>query len=229
MNSDELYDAFRSDVVDTATPYLWSDDEVFRYMNSAYRMFVRLTGGIPDFTSDATKVAITAGENLVELHPSILRIRQCFRASDNGKIDIINPEDLPMLRDNDYGALKPVWMDDREGPVRYLIIGGEFQTAKVVQIPIYDDELNLVIYRLPLEQITGSGQEFSEVKEDHHIELLDWMEHLAYKKQDAETFDRAKSDEKEAKFRTYCATSKAEMARAKHKTRVVVYGGVGAT
>ena len=41
MNSTGLYDTFRSDVVDTARPYLWTDDDVWRYAADAHRMFIR--------------------------------------------------------------------------------------------------------------------------------------------------------------------------------------------
>ena len=51
MNVQELLDQFRSDAFDLALPYLWSDTDVLRYMNDAYGMFVRLTGGIGDFTT----------------------------------------------------------------------------------------------------------------------------------------------------------------------------------
>src|SRR5665647_2592591 len=56
MTSDELYALFRSDVVDATAPYLWTDVEVWNYMNDAYKSFVRKIGGIPDNTSLSTKV-----------------------------------------------------------------------------------------------------------------------------------------------------------------------------
>jgi hypothetical protein len=196
-------------------------------MNEAYFMFVRLIGGIPDFTSSATNVPITAGVNTSATDPSILRIMSAYRASDNTEITIINSTDMPMLRDNDYGILKPLWLDNTQGPVRYMMIGAQQNLAKWLQVPIADDAANLVIYRLPLTKITDAGgQEFVDVSEEHHYSLLMWMKALAYKKQDAETFDRAKSAENEAGFRAYCQQAKAELERKKHKTRVVAYGGL---
>jgi hypothetical protein len=150
-----------------------------------------------------------------------------YRASDNTEITIINSTDMPMLRDNDYGILKPLWLDNTQGPVRYMMIGAQQNLVKWLQVPIADDAANLVIYRLPLTKITDAGgQEFVDVSEEHHYSLLMWMKALAYKKQDAETFDRAKSAENEAGFRTYCQQAKAELERKKHKNRVVAYGGL---
>ena len=52
------------------------------------------------------------------------------------------------------------------------------------------------------------------------------MKALAYRKQDAETFDRARAEENEVVFARYCALVKSEFEREKHKTRVVAYGGL---
>jgi len=226
MNSSELYDSFRSDLVDFARPYLWSDDEVWRYMNDAYFMFVRLTGGIPDFTSDATVVPITAGEKTSPLDRSILRIMQAYRASDGREINVINSTDLPMLRENDYGFIRPMWLDTTPGPVRYMLIGTQQHICQWIQVPEADDIANLVIYRLPLSKITDAGQELADVNEEHHWHLLKWMKHLAYNKQDAEAFNRKVAQENEEAFRNYCGEARAEMERKKHKTRAVAYGGL---
>ena len=94
MTSDELYEAFREDIVDVAKPYLWSDAEVWRYMNDAYSMLVRLTQGIPDADSEATELQIVANDANGELHPSILRIMSATRRSDGAEIKVINATDL---------------------------------------------------------------------------------------------------------------------------------------
>jgi len=224
--SDELYDAFRSDVVDTAKPYLWSEDEVWRYMNEAYRMFVRLTGGIPDFTSAVTQVPIVAGEALGELSPSLLRIMSARRASDGADIKIINFNELSAANGSDYGIAQSQWADNTPGPVRSMMIGAERNKARWVMVPVVDDIAQLVVYRTPAKNITGSGQKLVDVNEDHHFNLLSWMRHLAYQKQDAETFNRAKSVEQGDIFRGYCAFVKSEADRYKHKNRVVTYGGI---
>lgn len=228
MDSTELYTAFREDVVDTARPYLWSDNEVFRYMNEAYRMFVRLTGGVADFTSDATLVDVVTGEGTVTLHPSLLRVRSPATLRSNGReIKVLNPEDSHNLNADDYGRIRPLLSLKKPGDVRYMIIGGERNKAQLVNIPTVDDVIEMYIYRLPLVTIDGRGQEFDDVADDHHNSFLFWMKHLAYKKQDAETFDRGRSKENEDSFRAYCKWAKAEWERYKHKTRVVEYGGIG--
>ncbi len=226
MDSTALYDAFRSDVVDTARPYLWSEDEVWRYANDAYRMFVRLIGGVPDFDSDICAIDVVAGEAVAEINPNILRIMSATRRSDSNVIEIINSTDLGKMRSKDYGQTKQLVMDNVAGPVRYAVLGLRKNALRWIQVPIDADIVDLVIYRLPLNTISDHGQELTDVEEDHHIHLLSWMKHLAYKKHDADTFDAAASDKGEADFRSYCAVVRAEMARYQHKTRTVTYGGL---
>lgn len=226
MNKDELYDAFRSDVVDTARPYLWTDEEVYRYMADAHRMFVRLTGGIADVTSDACTVTMTAGERYAELHPSILRIMTAYRDSDKGDITVINQTDVPSLQESDYGLRTALRMSNTQGQVRYMVIGQQRNKAQLILIPDVDDTAYLSIYRLPLSIVGEDNDEITEVDEEHHIHLLDWMKRMAHRKQDSETFDKGRSEKFEQDFRNYCSFVKAEWERYKHKTRVVAYGGL---
>lgn len=226
MDSTGLYDAFRSDVVDVARPYLWSEDEVWRYANDAYRMFVRLIGGVPDFDSDICAVSVVPGEAVADIDPNILRIMSATRRSDSNVVEVINSTDLGKMRSKDYGQTKQLVMDTRTGPVRYAVLGLRKNALRWIQVPEEADIVDLVLYRLPLNTINDHGQELIDVEEDHHIHLLDWMKHLAYKKHDADTFDPSASAKAEADFRAYCAFVKAEMARYQHKTRTVTYGGL---
>jgi hypothetical protein len=226
MRSDELYDLFRADVVDDVSPYLWSDTEVYRYMNDAYFMFVRLTGGIPDVESRATSIPIVAGERDAELDASVLRIREAYLESNDHELRIINAQDLEELTREDYGIIRNMNNFTDPGEVRYMVIGMQDQLVRWVQVPAEDDTARLIIERLPFDQITCGGQSFDGVREEHHYHLLKWMRHLAYRKQDADSFNLVKSDQEEAAFYAYCRMAKNEKDRRRHKVRVVSYGGL---
>lgn len=226
MTPSELYDRFRSDVVDVAKPYLWTEEEVWGYENAAYRMFVRLTGGIADFTSEACTLDMAVGERIVDLHPSILHIDDAYRVSDGGKISIINLNDPQVGLRDDYGRYRRQMNLNTQGRVDMLVIGRQKHKGEWINTPAEVDQCALTIYRLPLANIVDSSTEFDDVDEDHHLHLLDWMKHLAYAKQDAETFDKARSEECAAKFEAYCAQVKREWSRYQHKTRIVSYGGI---
>lgn len=232
MTVDELYELFRSDVVDTATPYLWSDDEVFVYMDDAYRMFVRQLGGIPDRSTESVcNVAITQGVASSDVSPLILKYRTAYLASDGRKLDIINGIEEPLSYGSDYGNSSNT-RSKVPGKVTALIVGEERNARKGVvywsRIPDADDTVQLAVYRLPLDRITSANTSFDfyEVGDEHHLSFLDWMKHRAYEKQDAETFDKAKSAEHKAAFLAYCRSAKAEWDRYKSKPRVVRYAGL---
>lgn len=226
MDAGELFDAFRDDVVDTSHPYLWTDAEVWRYLDAAYRMFVRLTGGIADFTSVASEAQIIAGEPIGELHPSILIVNSAFRASDGEGIDIINYTDIARRSTNDYGRRITMKLDSTTGPVDFGVVGMQRNVIRWIKVPEVDDVANFTVHRLPLENLTSRSQKLDDVEQDHHLSLLYWMKHLAYAKQDSDTFDKSASDTCKAMFEGYCSIARAEAERYKHKPRTVMYRGL---
>lgn len=229
MNAEELLGRFRSEVVDNITPYLWSDEEVLDYMNDAYRMFVRLIGGVADFTSAATEVDIVASERYSTIDKAILRVMQITRESDGEEIKVINLTDLKTSATNDYGIVRTMLNDTRPGKVRYAVIGKERGILQWVQIPEFDDRALMSVYRLPLsyaELDDLAGFDFSDIGEEHHFHLIKWMQYRAYSKQDADTFDKGRAADGEKAFLAYCEFSKAEWERYKHKTRLTAYGGL---
>lgn len=224
MLSEELYDIFRSDVSDLKKPYLWTDAEVWRYMNSAYVSFVRLTGGVADSSSDITQVDVVVGEGEAEVSPLILKFREAELVSTGRKIDIVNHTDSPLRSESDYGNLSTAFRKT-SGPVRYMVIGKQRGRVTWVQIPQENDSVQLTVYRLPLARITGEGQRFDDIGDEHHEHLVVGMKALAYGKQDAETFDKGRRDEYKAAFEAYCAWARSEVERYKTKVRTVAYGG----
>ena len=229
MKPAELYALFRSDTTDTVTPYLWSDVEVWLYMNEAYQMFVRLTGGVGDSTSDITDVAVVAGEALAEVSPSILKFRKAVLQSTGRNLRIVNEADLPTLDLNDYG-LHTSALDNASGAVRLLVIAEDKDAdrgfVRWVQVPEQDDTVHLSVRRLPLDTITSASTRFADVQQQHHMSLLDWMKYRAYGKQDADTFDRETSEASQLRFERYCARCLREESRYRSDLAAVAYGGL---
>lgn len=225
MESQDLLCAFRDDTVDDVEPYLWKSREVFQYMNDAYYMFVRMTGGIPDGTSEATQLTATATEATTPIDPSVMRIRTAHNTTDNKTIKVINVQDVDTLTDEDYGVIRNA-NPTLPGSVRYMIIGEQEDYVRWVNVPIVDTQIQLVIERLPLLPITQPKQRFTGVRDEHHYHFLKWMRHLAYRKQDADTFNLVKSDQERNDFLDYCALAKREKGIRKHKVRTTSYGGL---
>lgn len=229
MTADDLYDLFRSDVVDAVEPYLWSDTEVWNYMNDAYRMFARLTGGIPDASSGITQLTLVPGQATNEVSPLILRFRSAYLLSDGTELKIINEAELPRLTASDYGQNNPQRRNLLQGKVTHMVTGLDRSAlngvVRWVYIPDAADTVQLSVQRMPADVIEAGG-EFYEIGEEHHEHLMLWMKARAYGKQDAETFDRGRRDDYAQAFRAYCAEVKAEWNRYRSHTMSVAYGGL---
>ena len=221
MKAGDVIAAFRGEVVDTADPPLWTDEDVFRYLDYAYFTFVEKTQGIGDVsTEEVTRVPIVAGEDLIELHSSILTIRKAKLLSNGAPFDIINLQDESSPSPNQYGS--------EAYKRRRLIIGEERNKARFESMPSADDTLVLSVYRRPLEHIPSLDEEFElEIDDAHSLGLVYGMMSRAYLKQDADAYDANKAEQSGRDFHAYCVKVNSEWDRYKKKPyREVVYGGL---
>lgn len=213
MDSTELLNHFRLQVMDDVTPYLWSVPECLTYMNEAQLMFCRLTDGISDATTPAVcAVPVTTGEIFSDVHPSIKHFRLATLASTGYELQIRNHTDIHK------------WTN-QQGTVSKMIIGMQPGKVRWDYTPRFDDEVNLLVFRLPLEDITDTDQEI-EIDPKHHVSLVLWMKYLAYAKQDSQTYDPQTSEKSKAEFEKYCAQVKEEHVFYKHSPVAILYGGL---
>jgi len=158
MDSTALHDLFRSEVRDEATPYLWSDAEIYSYIDDAQKMFCRLQGGIADASSAITHIAVTAGDVLVPISPLILKLREARRSADGYDLEILNFEDMQSHRPvDDYGYRSGYRIDNTVGIVKAIVVGMETNKIRLVQIPQENQSIDLIVYRMPLVPITAAG------------------------------------------------------------------------
>lgn len=224
MNSSELNEAFRSGL-GAELSRKFSDDDVWRLANMAYRQFVRLTGGIPDFTSPATVVAITAGQAVSPLDKLVLRIERMTLRSTKRTIEIVNHTDLGRKHVDDYRRMSPLTLDDRQGMVRYGVIGMERNKVRWVAVPEQDDTVDMVIWRLPTTVVDGDGIDLDEIDEQHHYHLLLHMNSMASAMPLVGNAGAAEAYG--AAFNDYCAQVRREVERYRAKpVREVAYGGL---
>ena len=226
MDTTALHLRFRQDCFDLKEPYLWSDTEVFHYMDAAQKMFCVKAGGIADSSSDLTQAVIAVGDPWVSIDPRILAIKRASLASTGAKVHLISHEKLDTLASaDDYGVISSPRLDSRPGAVRYAVTDMEQDKLRLIAVPTANDTLQLSVYRMPLKTITGKGQQF-EINERHHEYLLLWMKALAYRKQDAETRNDKLSQTSETLFLAYCEQARLDRERREHAPREVAYGGL---
>lgn len=225
MTPQQLFDRFRGEVADTEADYLWTDDEVWGYMRDAQHMLFRLTGGKRDATSAATVIPVVTGYEWAPLHKAVLLIRGVRLESTGAVVPVVSYDDVA-------AGIGPIQLTDLqlEGDVKAVVLGMDGDALRVVHTPVADDNLLLVIERGPLEDPTEEARRDDEnafeCGDEHRIHLLKWMKHLAYGKQDADTFDKGKSEDFERQFAGYCGQVKDEKERRNHKPRLITYGGL---
>lgn len=216
MNSADLLALFRSDADDQFAPYLWSDEEVLSYLDDAQKKFCQLTGGIADATTKGVAILTArANRTMLPLHPRVLKVRAAFNAAGQA-LQILNFEDLEFKPGN-----KDLYSTET-GEVAALVLGMTEDQIRLIKVPGEDTTINLITYRLPLEDVTASGQDL-EIADQHHPALLFWMRHRAHLKNGEETFDPRRAEDFRQRFVAYCGQASDERGRREHKHRLVQF------
>jgi hypothetical protein len=185
MTLGELRQLFRQLADDTKGKYLWSDDEVDRYINLAYFEAVRRAHIIFDSeTQLVCSIDVVAGESLYQLHPSILRIRHDTVVFNGRQLGMISIQDaLPLCGAN--------WMAVQRFP-EYFAVDAKPGYIKLIHTPDCNGLLTFGVYRMPLEELANDTDE-PEIEGRYHAKLVHHALELAYLKQDVDTYDLNKS------------------------------------
>lgn len=205
MNVADFITTFRREMVDDASPPLWSDEDIAAYLDEAVREACERARLIEDSTTPAvTILAVMAGQASYQLHPSVIDLK---RATYLGK-----PLDLSSVEAEDQNDM--TW-ENRVGsePLRYIYSG--MGTLRIVPIPTVDLTLKLTVYRYPLVNLSADNdQQTPEIPDVFHSRLKAWIYRCAYLKQDADAFNKSSSQEFEAQFeRSFGVRLDANIAR----------------
>ncbi len=239
MTPIELLERFRTDMGDTAEPYLWSDAEVLAFMKAAQTEFCRpnRAGGIRDAVSDAARIEVLEGEQFAPISSLVQKIQVARLESTGRQIQVFNHSDVFSSQGTIRGLELPFAPStiDNAGPVRAILTNVAPRSVQIVHVPEADDAIKLIVERYPLNDITidpedeearGDDPDALEVAPQHHETLLLWMRVLGYRKQDADTFDQGKADEYEARFTAAASAAAEEQRLREHKPRLIAYGGL---
>lgn len=215
MVGKELVANLRNDILDDVKlPYLWSDPELLRYLNYAEVQACRRSDLIVDAVTandsgtaatastagqrPLCTVTLTAGQAVYNLSPKVLKVKRCQ----------IYGMEYPL-----QGPLTYYELDERSvgwigtsGTVGTAASGGfpssflnePGNTITFVLAPSATGTAILTVSRLPLLSFTL--QTSPEIPEVYHVGLMDWAAHLAYSKNDAETYNPVRAKDYEDKF-----------------------------
>lgn len=192
MNLSELRTAFRSDVDDAATPYLWSDDDFERYLNDAEREASRRARLLVDSnTAELCTISVLANKSLYELDTRIIFVRRA-KLSDQSK---------PLIRMSyrDMDEERPGWEDSTSTVPTHFITDFKTGWIRLYPTPTAAKTLNLVVVRLPMQDMEDDYDE-PEINSRYHESLLHWVKYRAYLKKDPETLNEDEAKKHLAKF-----------------------------
>jgi len=236
MTYDDLATLFRFAVDDTdADDPLWSDSELNSYMDGAQKEFARRT----DYFSDASTAAITqiayvADDTLIALDPRVTKIRSAKLITGKSKLEPVKYTDMESHISNPSDYHSPAeyssqldW-EDATGTPRYLITDIETNKVRLSPIPVIADTVQMMVYRLPLEDINDTFQTLEVVEEDYQRGLLFYMKYMAYLKNDADTYDERLANTALANHENFIEKARADLRRVRFSSTkgVVRYGGL---
>jgi len=214
----ELVSILRTDILDdTKVPYLWSDAELLRGCNygevqACRRAHLIIDGSTPnDFGTSATagssgtagvrplcQLSLTAGKSVYSLNPKILFVKRCQLSGMSYPL----PGPLSLFEAEEQFA---GWMGT-SGTVGTASSGGTplafmnepTNTITFLLAPVEACTAYLIVSRLPLFPFLLATS--PEVEEKYHEGLMNWAAHLAYMKNDSDTFNPQKAKYYEDQF-----------------------------
>lgn len=196
----------------------WTNEELASYINEATKQSVRRSLLIKDDSTDFN-ITLVADTAKYSIDPKILQIEGIRSTATGKRLIPISLEDI--WNTTDFDTLTGI-------PSSY-VADYTNSTIRVSPIPSEADTLKLLVYRLPLEDLTwGSPDASPELREEQQIPMLNYAAHLAYLKDEANTLDPNRSATFLALFtREFSDTSVYSETRKRRAGRgTVSYGGI---
>lgn len=196
MHREALRRRVRLLALDTATPYLWQDEDIDDWLNEAQQeaaIRARLLRATPQSHPALCEFSLTAGESAVTVPDALYEIshQEWAEGSERRPLKLVSREWMD--------TTLPGWRAMPAADPDYLV--QDRQQLEVVPPPIADGSVRIEGYRLP-EPMQADNDE-PRIPLAHHIHLVQWALHVGYSLPDAETLNPGKSQAAEAEFTRY--------------------------
>lgn len=180
MTLQDILAEVRERVNDIGAPYLCSDDRFTRFLNEAQREACRRGRLLVDSTTTAIcQINLVANQSVYPLDKRVLFVR---RATIDGQ-----SRPLVRVHHRDLDPRGTEWMTET-GDIDAWVVGLDTNALRLYRMPTATGVLRLTVQRLPLVDITASGDE-PEIPQRQHEKLIDWMEYRFYSTKDSELRD----------------------------------------
>ena len=107
-----------------------------------------------------------------------------------------------------------------------MATGMEPNKVRWIDIPTTDEDIQLSVLRLPVCEISCSGEGTIEFGPEFREVILNGMKHKAYDQQDADKFNAKARDDYGNAFRTGLDQMRRVRERRESHVRTVQYGGI---
>jgi hypothetical protein len=198
---------FRRVMDDTARGYLWEDEEIVTYLNSAVDEACERALLLEDRSTECCcRIDIEPGEVVYQLHPAVLKVKRV--ALDGRPLAVTSEEELD--------CQSPGWEGRTGAPRAYFLTGQRHVQMHLAPRPTVAATLALTVYRTPLRPVplTGYDKAAIELPELYHLRLMPWLYRCALLKVDTEVHNPIKAAEHEAIFeRSFGARPDANVQR----------------
>lgn len=178
MTLGDLITECRERLDDQAQPYLWTDEQLTRWLNEAVTEAADRAYLIYDETTPAVcQIAVAIGTQSYAMHPSIIRVESAALASDT--CDLYRDEDVL-----DADTRRSSWRYISGKATSFGILG---QTLYLNFVPSATDTLTLRVRRLPLDtEMMVDTTDEPIISTDFHSDLAHWALYKAFIRKDAD-------------------------------------------
>lgn len=156
---------------------LWKSPELIHFANEAIREVAIRTRCLRDgdrSEDGLTRYPVAAGQSTITVDPRVLVIKRAWWDEA-----VMTPE-----AEFHLDAWSSSWRTDATDCPRYFALERSSRKLRLVGVPTVAGVVSLDVIRLPLAVIeTGEP----EIPQQYLADCLDWMCHLAYLKNDADT------------------------------------------
>lgn len=189
MQVKDILDTARYDYLDDveAARFEWDDSSMLRKINEAQRQACSRANLIyEDTLTEHSRITLVAGQASYALSPKVTVIENVI--FDGNVLEKKTPHELDRSQ--------PTWRTDTgmlDKTVYYTVRGRNIRFSRVPDASDAGQYVSLEVYRLPDADIVSTSEE-PEIPEEHHLDLIYYVLHLCYKKQDADTYNQERSD-----------------------------------
>lgn len=193
MTADQFIAEFRRVMDDTEQDYLWGDEEIVNYLNSAVDEACERALLLEDRSTEACcRIDVLAGEMVYPLHPSVLKVK---RVGLDGRL-------LAATSEEELDCQAPGWEARTAAPRCYFVTGARQLQLHLGGLPVAPASLALTVYRTPLKPVPLAGFRGAKIElpDLYHLRLMPWLYRCALLKVDTEAHNPVKAAEHEAAF-----------------------------